>query len=120
MKVAFPELRPTIHRNKVSWHGALTPSPLSDAYETRIDYRFGTARPKVWVLSPKLRKREDALKIPHTFGDGSVCLHLPGGWRPNLPIADTIVPWLALWLYHYESWLATGVWLGGGHEVKDE
>jgi hypothetical protein len=29
-------------------------------------------------------------------------------------IADTIVPWAALWLVFYEYWLATGLWLGGG------
>jgi hypothetical protein len=29
-------------------------------------------------------------------------------------IATTIIPWLALWLYYYEVWLATGHWEGGG------
>ena len=29
-------------------------------------------------------------------------------------IADTIVPWACEWLLHYEIWLATGEWHGGG------
>ena len=33
-------------------------------------------------------------------------------------ISDSIVPWLALWLYYYELSLALGKWLGGGHEPK--
>lgn len=31
-------------------------------------------------------------------------------------IADTIVPWASEWLLHYEYWLSTGTWHGGGHE----
>jgi hypothetical protein len=31
-----------------------------------------------------------------------------------MAVADTTVPWTALWLYHYEVWHATGEWLGGG------
>jgi hypothetical protein len=39
-----------------------------------------------------------------------------------MSIAATIVPWLSLWLYYYEVWLATGAWEGGGisHEPKLE
>ena len=31
-----------------------------------------------------------------------------------MSIADTIVPWTAEWLVHYEIWLVTGEWYGGG------
>jgi hypothetical protein len=31
-----------------------------------------------------------------------------------MSIADTIVPWTAEWLVHYEIWLMTGEWYGGG------
>lgn len=30
-------------------------------------------------------------------------------------ISETTVPWLSLWLLHYEAWHAIGEWLGGGH-----
>ena len=29
-------------------------------------------------------------------------------------IADTIIPWTSEWLLHYEIWVATGIWHGGG------
>jgi hypothetical protein len=32
----------------------------------------------------------------------------------TMALATTIVPWIAEWLYHYEAWLATGVWSDGG------
>ena len=31
-------------------------------------------------------------------------------------IADTIVPWVSMWLMHYEIWFATGVWCGSKQE----
>jgi hypothetical protein len=33
-----------------------------------------------------------------------------------MSIADTIVPWVSMWLMHYEIWLATGVWCGSKEE----
>ena len=32
----------------------------------------------------------------------------------SLVFADTLVPWTIEWLFHYEIWLATGTWCGGG------
>jgi hypothetical protein len=29
-------------------------------------------------------------------------------------LADTVVPWTSEWLFFYEVWHATGLWLGGG------
>jgi hypothetical protein len=39
-----------------------------------------------------------------------------------MPIIDTIIPWTSEWLLHYECWLATGKWHGGGihHETEIE
>jgi hypothetical protein len=31
-----------------------------------------------------------------------------------MAMSKSIVPWLGLWLIHYEGWLATGHWEGGG------
>jgi hypothetical protein len=33
-------------------------------------------------------------------------------------VADTIVPWIDLWLINYEYWLATGIWFGGGQHPQ--
>ena len=35
-------------------------------------------------------------------------------------IADTIVAWTCEWLIHYEIWLATGEWHGGGDGLAEE
>jgi len=104
-------------RNVASWTGELQPSGMSENYMVRIEYTL-RRRPRIWVLSPPLRPRRPGQRIPHTFHDGSVCLHLHQDWAPAMSIADTIIPWLTLWLYYYEVWQATGEWLGGGHEPR--
>jgi hypothetical protein len=113
-----PNFRVSSTRMSVSFTGSIQPSAMSATYQAKIEYTLGK-RPKVWVLNPAPRKRLGSKKVPHTFRDGSVCLHLHGQWLPSQFICDTIIPWLALWLYHYESWQATGNWLGGGHEPDD-
>jgi len=104
-------------RSVISWTGELQPSAVSEKYMVRIEYAFGR-RPKVLVLKPKLRRRVSSQRIPHTFSDGSLCLHLHEDWTRAMYIADTIVPWTSLWLYYYEVWHAIGEWLGGGHEPR--
>lgn len=97
------------------WTGELRPTPLSDAYLIRIGYELD-AHPRTRVLRPELRGVPGTESIPHIYPDGSLCLYRPayGEWTAELFIADTIVPWAALWLIHYEYWLATGEWHGGG------
>jgi hypothetical protein len=114
----YRTFRATIRRNVVSWVGELQPSAMADTYTVKIEYAL-RKRPKVWVLQPRLYPQIPGEKIKHTFSDGSVCLHLPGEWTPTMYVADLIVPWLALWLFHYEAWRATGKWHGGGHEPNE-
>ena len=58
--------------------------------------------------------------IPHVYPGPRPCPYLPGSgeWSLDQFVADTIVPWTSLWLYHYEVWHATGEWLGGGVHPK--
>jgi len=95
--------------------GNLQPTPVSETYKVRIEYAIKNA-PKVWVESPKLRRRIEAERIPHTYDDDRPCLYLPsaGYWRSDKKLAQTIIPWLCLWLFYYEAWLVTGDWQGGG------
>ena len=101
--------------------GSLQPTPTSRAYSVVIYYEAGH-RPKAFVRN--LRGRADGDRIPHIYAPDQPCLFYPQGtdWRPDMKIATTIVPWLSLWLYYYEVWLATGSWEGGGiaHEPKRE
>ena len=100
----------------LNWTGVVWPCGLSSHYEVQITYPYGR-RPVVWVKNPRIQHFENGKKVPHTFSDGSICLHVHEDWEPWISIAATLVPWLSLWLYHYEVWQATGQWLGGGHDI---
>lgn len=43
-----------------------------------------------------------------------MCLYLSPDFTSQMLLADTVIPWAVEWLYHYEIWLATGEWCGGG------
>ena len=63
--------------------------------------------------------RDDADYLPHTYPGNELCLFYPGEWQHDRFLAVTIVPWTAEWLLHYEIWLATGEWTGGGRHLRD-
>jgi hypothetical protein len=113
MQCRHPLLRLASWRcGEARWSGPIRPTDVSATYIVTILYRL-SRHPRVFVTAPQLESRLDA-EIPHRHGDGSLCLHLPDEWNSTMSIAETIVPWAALWLYHYEMWHATGEWLGGG------
>ena len=101
--------------------GNVTPSVLAETYLLRIEYAANRT-PKVSVKSPLLVPLTSGEKIPHMYCQSQLCLFLPGSgeWSSDMFIADTIVPWAALWLHYYELWHATGEWLGGGHEPEND
>ena len=75
--------------------------------------------PKVYVVSPKpLALADGAQRLPHVYDHvkQQLCLYYGPAreWTPDKMIADTIVPWASEWLLHYEFWLVTGIWHGGG------
>lgn len=37
---------------------------------------------------------------------------MSGRWTERACLANTIMPWAAMWLYYYEIWLVTDAWLG--------
>jgi len=98
--------------------GRVRPEPACRSYKVRI--RYSGKYPIVRVVDPLLRKMPEGKRVPHTYADGSLCLYHPdyGDWSTDKAIADTIVPWVSEWLYFYEFWLATNVWLGGGVHPK--
>lgn len=101
-----------MRRRRLSWVGKLRPTPLSAEYTVRISFspdRF----PRIYVLVPELATRPGE-SIPHMFTGGSLCLHKESEWSGEMFLVDTIVPWTCEWLAHYEVWLVTGVWYGGG------
>ena len=76
--------------------------------------------PKVFVEDPEIEDQADE-RVPHRYRDGSLCLYLPGTgeWKRDMFLADTILPWTSEWLLHYELWLATSEWHGGGIHPGD-
>lgn len=105
------------HHNGFTAKSIIQPSPLSDYYEVRITYKQDCS-PKIVVLNNKLKPRTPNGKIKHTYNDGSLCLYYPRAkeWTTKDLISQTIVPWISVWLYYYEIWHATDLWLGGGIE----
>lgn len=115
MSGAWPGFDCRIERNTLVVQGVARPAPICHEYQVRIRYSLGRA-PSSHVDDPHLRPRDPGGKIPHVYGKDRPCLYLPKAreWNPSRAIADTIVPWLHTWLFHYEIWHATGEWLGGG------
>jgi hypothetical protein len=99
------------------WTATIIPSPLSLSYDIRLSYTKGK-HPNVYVVSPKLELHPDAVKLPHVYDTEQqwLCLyHRPTSeWENFMYISDTIIPWTYEWLIHYELWLSSGEWHGGG------
>jgi hypothetical protein len=110
LRSVFPDARLTMKSGRLSWTGRLQPCDLSRIYTVQITYTHGRY-PAVRVLDPELKTAGNGF-LPHTYDNGTLCLHDAGQWDSTMLIVDTVVPWAAEWLLHYEIWLATGQWSG--------
>ena len=119
LKKAFPDANGGVRRNQMRATVNLQPTSLSEVYRVRVEYSLET-NPKVFVEEPALQEREGE-RPPHRYRDTSLCLYLPGAqeWDESMYLADTILPWASEWLLHYEIWLGTGEWHGGGIHPGD-
>ena len=101
----------------------IQPTPLSKVYTLLLVYKE-RGIPYVYVLSPNLQQESGILTIPHLYDSNKLrlCLYYPSynEFESNDYIAEQVVPWIKLWLYHYEVWLYTKEWLGGGIHPGDE
>ena len=117
LKSVFPLARLSYDQKKLSWKSTVTPSPLSNSYEIKINYKLGS-NPDVYVVNPKLGLFPGKTCLPHVYSTEKqwLCIYYrkAGEWRSSMFIADTILHWTCEWLLHYECWIATGVWHGGG------
>ena len=118
MKQRFPNFSVRWHKNIVYWIGEVQPTSLSKRYLIRIIHQLHSV-PQVFVLRPKLEET-DSGPVPHTYPDNRLCLYRPRKheWSHQKLIAETIVPWVSLWLYYYEVWQVTREWLGGGEHPQ--
>jgi len=114
----FPDSKCSIRNNTLTWKGFLQPMVLSLKYWIKLVYQKDT-HPDVYVLDPKpLIFAEGKTKLEHVYNTKKqhLCLYYrkANEWDASMFIANTIIPWTSEWLLHYEVWVATGVWHGGG------
>ncbi len=101
------------YRDRIIWTGKLQPTSASVTYTVRVDHRMGQV-PQVLVLDPPLERRPGE-ELPHVYRGDHLCLYYGDEFDDSKDfIAHTIVPWASEWLLHYELWLITGEWYGGG------
>ena len=107
-------LKQSYSLSKATFDLKIKPSNVSNTYIVRMKL-YNKVNPKVFVVKPKLKKRKRQMP-PHTydFKNGRICLFLPKEIDSSL-YYDRIIPWISEWLFHYEIWLITGNWNGGGH-----
>ena len=116
----FPEstLKIVGYDKGLIWEGKIKPSDLSIIYGIRVEYNIGHD-PDIYVLSPSpLPLAKDANRLPHIYNQEKqhLCLYQRhmNEWSEYKMIAKTIIPWTSEWLLHYEFWVITGTWHGGG------
>lgn len=125
IKSIFPLSHPSVNDGKLTWKYSITPSPLSASYEVKLTCIKGQ-HPNVYVLKPILELYPGETKLPHVYDTKKqwLCIYYrkTKEWDSSKHIADTVIPWTCEWLLHYECWITTGVWHGGGiHNIpKDD
>lgn len=106
-----------LRRGKLTWRGPIRPTPVSRAYDVRLDYQVGES-PQVVVETPDLKGLADGRKLPHVYKQfpPQLCLYLPrtGEWKPTLRLDETMLPWSTIWFFYFEEWLESDDWKGGG------
>ena len=101
--------------NSLKINGWTRPTARSLIYKYQIKYNL-VDRPAIKVLEPVLEKYEGADELPHVFTGDELCLYFPfyNEFTHRELLTDTVIPWIALWIYYYEQWAVNGIWLGGG------
>lgn len=119
IKSKYPEFVSTLSKGNLTIKGQIRPTARSKVYTFKLRYRIGKS-PDVNIITPPLEKNFNGEDIPHTYPMEKLCLYYPGykEFTSSMLISDTVIPWISLWLYHYENWHLTGDWMGGGIHPK--
>lgn len=115
----YPDSKCEIKREKsLIWSGKIRPTAISKEYSILICWKTGMA-PHIWAFGDELERLDDP-DFPHKYDINAdskmvrLCLYRYQEFSSYKFMAKTIIPWTVEWLYHYEIWLATGEWCGGG------
>jgi len=117
IKMRYPKARTryrSVYGSNVFWTDiTLQVAPIFESYRVLIGYMLGT-QPAVFVDTPAPVKEAHGVPTPHLNYDGTLCLYDPDKkqWTDSDAMAHTTIPWTLRWLFHYENWLSSGVWLG--------
>jgi hypothetical protein len=111
---------------ELTWIHSVTPSALSATYTLKLHYRYNEGA-DVYVIDPKpLALAEGKNVLPHVYSTPKqkLCLYYPQDkeWNTGMYYVHTLIPWACEWIIHYELWVSTGIWFGGGvhHETDAE
>ena len=121
MRVKYSHFKSTIKRNCLVVKGHLRPTSRSESYNFILKYTLDK-NPKVRIVSPNLKRNSKGEEIPHMYAQKHLCLYRPKykEFKNSDFLSETIIPWIALWLYYYEQWHITGKWLGGGEHPTEK
>ncbi len=119
LKSYFPDAAfsaPSVHQ--LTFTHWVQPTPLSIRYQVQLVHNRGES-PKVYVLAPKtLALHPERTSLPHVYSHAEqrLCLYDPveQEWSADMFHVHTTLPWAVEWLMHYEIWVGTGTWNGGG------
>lgn len=119
IEMMYPETKVSNRLDsELTWIHKISPSPMGETYKIKLVYHL-TETPKLYVLGPKpLPLAKGKTKLEHCYDQKQqrLCLYYPKHyeWHNTMLLTQTIIPWAYDWLYHYEIWLGTGEWTGGG------
>lgn len=116
LKSINPEAQIATRPHHLVFRASVQPTAISRCYNLLIEYRLGS-HPVSRIVGPNLGLLT-AHKIPHLWKTApyELCLYYSKRkeWLPHMHIAHTIYPWCLEWMFHFECWLGTGTWDGGG------
>mgnify|MGYP005991988403 CR=1 FL=1 len=125
LKSLYPDSKVIRNKEKrIKWECNIQPTPLSGNYKVQLVYETGKGV-EVFIKEPfPLKLAENTTKLPHVYSTEKqrLCLYYPTTreWHYGQLYTDTIIPWTCEWLAHYEIWVSTGVWFGGGIHIETE
>jgi hypothetical protein len=114
----FPEGAGIIARSRLVWDQSLQPHALAHRYQCRLEHKL-QGYPSLCCLDPALSVLADGRTLPHVnsrMEPVEMCLFMRNSecWNDGMVLADIVLPLAFYWLAHFEDWLYSGVWRGGG------
>lgn len=117
LRKLYPNALIETNGGTLTWRDRIRPMALARTYLLELQYKI-SERPKIRVLEPNLIELSEGRRIEHLYSqeDQELCVYYPDGveWNSGKALANTVVLWAHEWLIHFEAWLFTGHWDGGG------